>query len=281
MRKKILLPTDFSKNSWSAIQYSVRLYEHQECDFYILNTYSTEAFGLKNALLVDPEESLNKISERRSEEGLGDILNRLMVEYPNPKHNFFVVSRATTLLEAVEDLTNSFDIDLIVMAAKGISDEREGKYGRKTLEIIQDIRKCPVLVIPKDVTFDQPKEIVLATNFDSDFRASEVKYLSEIAKIGNARIRVVSLVENGSLSQKQKQNKMMLRSYFKDVDHSFTALDNVQMAEALSCFVEINKSNMISYINKKPSIWERFGFAKPSLGKLGYFKNVPVLALHD
>jgi nucleotide-binding universal stress UspA family protein len=279
MRKNILLPTDFSKNSWNAIQYAVKLYENQECDFYILNTYNSEAFGLKSVIMLDPDESLNKLSERRSIEGLSNILYRLMNEQQNSSHNFFMVSRAATLLEAVEDLTTNLSIDLVVMGAKGNANEREGKYGRKTLEVIENIRNYPVLVIPMDVAFDHPKEIVLATNFDTDFKVSKVKYLAEIAQIGNARIQIISQAENGSLSPQQKRNKMLLRKYFKDIDHSFKVLHNVKMVDALSCFVEINRSNMISYIDKKPSIWQRLGFGKPFLGKLGYYENVPVLAL--
>ncbi|MDF4202583.1 hypothetical protein PXD56_06445 [Maribacter sp. SA7] len=51
------------------------------------------------------------------------------------------------------------------------------------------------------------------------------------------------------------------------------------MAIALSCFVEIRESNMVSYVAKKPSFWQRLGFGKISLRKLGHFTNVPVLAL--
>ena len=280
MEQKILLPTDFSKNSWNAIQYAVKLFENQACDFYILNTYSSEAFGLKSVLLLDPDESLNKLSESRSKEGLGDILKRLMEENINPKHNFFVVSRASTLLEAIEELTISLSIDLIVMGAKGISNEREGQYGKRTLEIIECVRKCPVLVIPEEVVFDHPEEIVLATNFDTDFNASEIKYLAEIAKMGNARVQVLSLVENASLSPQQKENKIVLRNYFKDIDHSFKVLENIKMVDALRSFLEVNKSSMISYIDKKPTLWERLGLVKPFLGKLKNYENIPVLALH-
>ena len=40
MKRKILLPTDFSKNSWHAIVYALELYKKDQCDFYILNVFS-------------------------------------------------------------------------------------------------------------------------------------------------------------------------------------------------------------------------------------------------
>ena len=38
--KKILLPTDFSKNSWNAICYALELFKTTECLFYLVHTYT-------------------------------------------------------------------------------------------------------------------------------------------------------------------------------------------------------------------------------------------------
>ncbi|MDC1379711.1 universal stress protein, partial [Algibacter sp.] len=40
MKRKILLPTDFSKNAWHAITYALELYKKEPVDFYILNVFS-------------------------------------------------------------------------------------------------------------------------------------------------------------------------------------------------------------------------------------------------
>jgi len=37
MKKKILLPTDFSENSINAIKYALDMYKHDVCQFYVLN----------------------------------------------------------------------------------------------------------------------------------------------------------------------------------------------------------------------------------------------------
>lgn len=73
---------------------------------------------------------------------------------------------------------------------------------------------------------------------------------------------------------------MRLRKHLKKINHIFEVLHNVKMATDLSCFVQIRHSNMISYSDKKLLFKGRLGFGKPTLGKLGYFENVPVLQLH-
>ncbi len=93
-----------------------------------------------------------------------------------------------------------------------------GKYGKNTLAVIESIRKCPVLVVPKNAVFDRPEEIVLATNFNTDFKVAEVKYLAEIAKMTNASVQVLNMADNGDLSPQQHHNKMLLRQHLKGVD---------------------------------------------------------------
>ncbi|WP_373517897.1 universal stress protein [Pricia sp.] len=280
MGKKLLLPTDFSKNSWNAIVYALKLHAEQDCDFYILNTYVKDSHGLNNINRLDPDEAFNKLSENRSKEGLGDILNRLTFAKENPNHRFHVLSRSSVFIDAVKNIVENMQIDMIILGAKGMKHRQEGKYGKNTLAVIENVRKCPVLMVPKNAIFNRPEEIVLATNFNTDFRTSEVKYLAEIAKMTGASIQVLSLADNGTLTSQQKNNKIRLQKYFKAVDLSFNVLHDVNMSAALSCFVEIRHSNMVSYIDEKPSFWEKLGFGTPSLGKLGYFKDVPVLALH-
>jgi len=98
MGKKLLLPTDFSKNSWNAIMYAIKLFENHECDFYVLNTYSKDVYGLDSVTLLDPDEAFNKLSEKRSVQSLGDIMVRLTFENDNPNHRFHIVSRSTLLV---------------------------------------------------------------------------------------------------------------------------------------------------------------------------------------
>ncbi len=280
MKKKLLLTTDFSKNSWNAIQYAIKLYENQNCDFYILNTYTKDTHGLNNYTLLDPGEAFNKLSEKRSMQGLGDIMVRLTFENNNPNHRFHILSKSNLFLDAVKEVVKSMQIDMVVMGAKGMKNERQGKYGKNTLAVIESIRKCPVLIVPRKVTFDQPEEIVLATNFSSDFKVVEIKYLAEIAKMTNAKIQVLSLTNDHDLTPQQKKNKKSLKKLLKHIDHSCNELHTEKTEGALNRHVEIKHNNMISYIAKKPSFWEKLGFGKPVLDKLGYYENIPVLALH-
>ncbi|MCM4172351.1 hypothetical protein DHD32_12725 [Arenibacter sp. TNZ] len=278
MGKKLLLPTDFSMNSWNAIQYAIMLYEGHPCDFYILNTYTKDSHGF-DRITLDPEEAFNKLSENRSKEGLGDILNRISEIDRYVDHRFYVISRPGSVIDAVKDIVNVLEIDMIFIGGKGMGNEQKNKYGKNTLDIIQNIRRCPVMVVPNNVTLDPPKKIILATNFNADFDFLEMEHLAEIARLTKAKIKVLSLADNDVLDQQQKENKLRLSKHFEGVDYSFHTLQNIKMEEALNS-LEMGSGNMLSYIDKKPSLWEILGFGKPTLGKMGYLKDTAVLALH-
>ncbi|MEO9893168.1 universal stress protein [Aurantibacter sp.] len=280
MGKKILLPTDFSLSSWHAIQYAIKLFEKYECDFYILNTYVKDAQGLDNITLLDPDEAFNKMSEKKSKEGLGDILTQLLLIKTPLNHRFHVLSRSTVLVNAIKDVAESLKIDMIIMGAKGMSNKK-GRYGKNTLAVIENNRTCPIIIVPKNVSLGNLKEIVFTTNFNVNLNENKVKSLAEIAKIYNAKVQILSLVKDKNHTKNQQKNKLFLQEQLKGIDHEFNVLQNVKLATALSCFVTIKHSNMISYINKKPSIWKILGFGKPNLEHLGFFKDVPVLALHE
>ncbi|WP_421151084.1 hypothetical protein [Seonamhaeicola sp. NFXS20] len=48
MRRKILLPTDFSDNSWSAVVYALKLFKNEFCTFYFINSTTIKVSTLSN-----------------------------------------------------------------------------------------------------------------------------------------------------------------------------------------------------------------------------------------
>jgi len=98
MKKKILLPTDFSKNAWTAITYAVELYKNDNCDFYLLNTFQVSGYALESMLIPEPGEKLYDEAKSKSEQGLAKILERLSFRDNYPNHQFFAVSKFGDLL---------------------------------------------------------------------------------------------------------------------------------------------------------------------------------------
>ncbi|WP_299315885.1 universal stress protein [uncultured Aquimarina sp.] len=280
MKKKILLPTDFSKNAWNAISYAIELYKNEECDFYLLNVFNATGYALESMMIPEPGERVYEESKEKSEKGLSKILERISFRDQYPNHKFFMISQFNSLLGGIKDLIDKQDIEMVIMGTKGTTNASDVIYGSNTVLVMEKVRNCPVMAIPEDVVYTEPKEIVFPTDYEAHFKRRELQYLIEIAKISNAAVRFLHISNEEILSDQQKSNQKLLKEYFETIPHTFHTLSNVDVKGGLSAFVESRNSDMITFINRKHSFFGSI-FSRPMVKDLGYHSKVPVLALHD
>ncbi len=280
MKKKILLPTDFSKNAWTAISYAIELYKNDDCDFYLLNTFQVSGYALESMLIPEPGEKMYDEAKKKSEEGLAKTLERLSFRDNYPHHHFYAVSRFGGLLESIKDLVEQRDIEIIIMGTKGTTNARDRIYGSNAVLVMEKVRNCPVMMIPDGKLYEQPKEIVFPTDYKTNFKRRELQYLIDIAVSNKAEIKVLYVTQDDHLTEKQRNNQDLLKEYFEGVPHTFHTLHNVEVSTGLSCFVESRDSDMITFVNHKHSFFGSV-FSRPLVKDIGHHSKVPVLALHD
>jgi len=281
MKKRILLPTDFSKNALNAIRYALELYRPMDCDFYFMNVYHVDGYALDNMMMVpEPGETAFESARVRSEEGLENLMEQLRIHPDNPKHTYHTISTFNSLLEAINDTIAKKDIDIVVMGTKGSTGSRTVIYGTNTINIMEKVKVCPVLAVPENVRFSAPKEVVFPTDFKSVYKHKELVYLMEIGKIHQAFIRVLYIDDGDGLNTKQKENKELLKTILGNSDHSFHTLTDVKVQEGINTFIESRDSDMIAFINRKHHFFGSI-FSKPLVKELGYHSQIPILVLRD
>lgn len=280
MKKKILLPTDFSKNSWNAIIYAIELFKNEECDFYLLNVFNASGYAMDTMMIPEPGERLYEEEKIRSVEGLKKIAEKLKVRDTSLHHKFFINSQYNNLVEGIKNIIDSKDIEMVIMGTKGETNSESIIYGSNSVLIMEKIRSCPVLAIPENTIYQDPREIVFPTDFMTPFKRRELIHLVEIAKITKASIRVLHISEEKSLSQEQQNNQRLLKEYLEEIPHTFHTLHNIDVQGGVTTFVEARNSDMITFINRKHSFFGSL-FSRPMVKNLGHRSRVPVLALHD
>jgi Universal stress protein UspA and related nucleotide-binding proteins len=278
--KRILLPTDFSKNAWNAILYATNLFKNEECDFYILNVYSVIGFASDNMLVPEIGEIAYSKVKEASEKGLNKTLFKLSFREENPKHEFFILSRINTLIQSIKEVVDEKEIDMIFMGTKGATNSNDFFFGSNTVRVMEKVRNCPVMAIPTIDSYDAPKEIVFPTGFKTHYKKRELQHLIDILKLNNASLRILHVKKEEELDDIQENNRRMLVDYFTDIEHSFHYLKEVNILDGLNDFVKLRDSNMIAFINKEHGFFENL-FSKPMVKELGYHSSIPVLALHD
>ena len=280
MKKKILIPTDYSKNAWNALSYAIELYKKYDCDFHLLHAYSTSGYAIDSMMVPEPGELAYEQARDRAEKGMDRIMQHLNFRDEMPNHHFTTHIEFNSVLGAIKNAVERFDIELVVIGTKGESDAVDIIYGSNAVHIMEKVRNCPVLAIPAQVVFSPPKEIVFPTNYKDHYKRRELLHLIEIAEISDSEIRILHIDEEYELSEEQKNNRSLLKECFETVEYAFHRLQNVDVQTALSCFVQSRESDMIAFINKKHNFFSSL-FSKPLVKELGFNAQIPVLTLHD
>lgn len=279
MDKRILIPTDFSKNALNAVRYGLDLYSKNKCEIYFLNVFRLENFSTDNLFIPEPGSGEYEAAKAKSEDGFSKLLDNLELHYDNPNHSYHTISTFNFLSEALKQTIAQKDIDLVVMGTQGATGAAGVIFGSNTVKAMEKIRECPVLSVPKDARFSAPKEIVFPTDYKNSFKRRELNYLTEISRIYKTVIRVLYVAKVTDLNEKQLNNRKLLEDILGEVEFSFHTLSKKDVSDGIMAFVESRNSDMIAFINRKHFFFNSV-FSKPLVKEIGYDATVPILALH-
>jgi len=287
MTKTILIPTDFSKNAWDAINYILELYENITCEVYFLNTYNFSNLNTYNfsnyiaesAFVTVPSDEVYTEYKQLSEKKLKETIEAVKFRFKNSKHSYFFKSQHTSLFYGVVDFVKEKNVDLIVMGTKGETNNTEIIYGSNAVDIMENITSCPVLMIPEYKAFHTPKEIVFSTDFKKIDDLQKLSIITEIAKNSNAKVCILHINTEEKLSANQITNKQKLENFFSEVTFEIKTLPNNTLFEALYCFVQSRDSDMVTFFSQKHGILKNI-FSKPLVKSMGQRSKIPTLIMH-
>ncbi|WP_027392451.1 universal stress protein [Aquimarina latercula] len=276
--KKVLIPIDFSDNSYNALQYAKVLFNNEDCTFFLLNVYISNPSNLLSEEYNDT--MLNGMSDE-SEESLKDFLNIVIKESDNPKHHFEMVSKANTLIKAINAILVSKKINCIVMGTKGAKGAKEIFLGSNAVKVINGVDDCPVIVVPQNYITKTPSVISFSTNFKRSFYEDELKLLVEVALANGAKINIARIMQEEYLNNDQKINKETLKTLLKDLDYIFCKIDvKTSETEALKEFAKQTESDLISLIHHKHNFFQRLT-EEDVVDKISFNSPVPLLILPE
>ncbi|WCO02854.1 universal stress protein [Psychroserpens ponticola] len=276
--KQILLPTDFSDNSWNALKYAIKLFKEETCTFHLLNTYTPIIYNVEYVLGYPAQFGLGDAIRETSEKNLSQLLVRISKEFDtNPNHNFETISKFDTLISGIKEFIYKHPIDLIVMGTKGATGAEEVLFGSNTVHVFKEI-KYPILAIPSKFKFETPHEILFPTDLEVNFKDSQLNILKEIAVLNHSRVNAIHVSTGYSLTDFQENNKSNLESIFKNTAYLFHNIKSMNITDAINHFQVKHKINLLVMINNKHSFFENL-FFKNTIKQIGFHLNIPFLVM--
>jgi nucleotide-binding universal stress UspA family protein len=156
--KKILFPTDFSEVSQHALRYAIDFAKEFNAIIDVWTVYELAAVDAANLPPIYLEEM---IKEKR--EGLEAQMSQFVKDIPQVLMGQSGLQYGIDVSYEIDKLAENYD--LIIMATQGERSRLEKWLGSITTHVLRH-SPCPVLVIPKQATFNKWFKMVYATNFE-------------------------------------------------------------------------------------------------------------------
>lgn len=275
--RKILLPTDFSDNSWNAIAYALHLFKDETCNFCLLNTYTPIFYNAEQIMMSAPEVSLQNIAQENSENRLKEMMSRIEAEFSNSNHSFSSIAAFNTLTAEIEQLYQGNAIELVVMGTKGATGLKRILFGTNTIHTIKNA-KFPVLAIPENFKYETPHEILFPSDYNVAFTKEQLQTVTDIATNHHARVNVLHVSYDKEFLENQEKNMQKLAAIFNKVSHLFHNVKNQNITDAITKFQLKQRINMLVMVNNKHSFFENV-FFKAKVNQIGFHLNIPFLVL--
>ena len=275
----VLLPTDFSENSWNAIEYALSLFKEISVQFHILHvksslTLETDSEIHSNGIVLSESKKLNAGIQ------MNKLLHRMRTEYPNDKHTFHSSIQQNSFIKEIRNQVQEKKINLIVMGNKGATRFQKSILGSNTGAVITKV-KCSVLLIPENSRYEIPKHIAFPTDFNIVYKS---RILESLQRVSQLHTSLLSIMYVGNkkfpLTETQQKNKTFLFHNLEKVNHTFCKCYSNDLELTIQKFVEKKQINMIAMVAKNLNFFQRI-FFKPTVEKINYHTKVPFLVLHE
>jgi len=274
--KKVLLPTDFSDNAWSAIVYAIKLYAKNECTFYIINVCNIEV----SKMSIMSNKLLNIMKDDAMKELL-ELKRMARIADANENHSFEIILSSENLVDAINRTIKTHNIDMVVMGTKGASKAKEIFFGSNTVKVIKKIKNCPILIIPDEFNFVKPRQIAFPTDYDRLYGDKVLNPLKKISTLYNSKIRILHIEEENELSDKQKFNIERLDENLSNFEHTFHWMpDYNKMTTVIQDFIEELDIDILAMAKHRHSLIENI-INEPIVKKIGFHPVIPFLVIPE
>jgi len=268
---KILVPTDFSRLSDTAVEYAAKMAKKIKAELILLNiVYINTHPKVSTALKTDEIE--DAMAERAGK--VFDIMiKQLRSNFKGLKISSEII-KGFPVEDYVEKAAKRFKADLIVMGTKGASGLKKIFFGSNAVSVIGK-SSIPVITVPEHALFHPIKNLVYASDLNKTEK--ELKTLLPLAKIFHSDIHVVHINTDSDI--KKIDTEKVRKSLVKKLRYpkiSVDELSNGSISQSLDEFVTGTKGDLLAMFTQKRSFFEKL-LDKSVTNEIAYHSWIPLL----
>lgn len=272
--KQVILPTDFSENAWMAMSYAAQLFNDQPCVFKLLNTYNVP-YGYMD--ISAPQDS--EFFSKNSNEGLKETADKFRMLDHHSNSRIEMVSRFSSLIDAIVELEDNGLDSIIVMGTKGMDGLGAFFLGSMTSHVVTH-SKSPVICVPITAQLTVPEKILLAIDNQGVAHKSEIQNLIDISRKKQSHISIVNVPEEEEekILTSLSTETAVISHYLNTISHDFQTLDSAYKEDAIISFAKSNHIDLITLIRRDRGFWKNL-FHHSLTKSMSFNSDMPLLIL--
>lgn len=274
--KNILLPTDFSKNSKNAIEYSLKLFEGETVTFHILNSQKPTGYITADVLYGAAGDSVYDGILNDNKKELEKLIRHCESQSENENFTFVPKIDFDNIVDAVNQAVSLNNIELIIMGTNGATGAEEVVFGSNTLKLIRKAN-CPVLAIPEGYVYNKIESVLLSVNYQYELKTDALAVILDIVRKHDSTLKILEIEENNVEVNSPKGNYIDL---FKGINIERFCIKNIPSAVAIDAFTQLIPVQLHAMFVERKSLLDRFIFGSET-SKISYSSKVPLLIFRN
>ncbi len=265
----ILLPTDFSENSFHAGLYAARLFGTADHVYTLVHAYMDVAPS------TDPWPGVSDEFYKAALDSMAESTARVK----SSKEFAGAEVRSEVLYGPFPDMLNQIGkekaADIVVMGTMGSAGA--GLMGSNAGEVVKRSR-LPVLVIPNQAEL-RPVNRILYADDDRHVEVAGSRMLLHIALRTKAEIVLAHVLKNAD-DVPDPEMVAMHEELFQAIPHRFTSAEGNEIAAAIDLMADQEKADMVAVVHRHSGFLEGL-FHTSTAKRLALYTKLPLLVLQQ
>lgn len=277
--KKILVPTDFSKNAYAALFYVSKLFSDEALHVTILHSFGEEVGKLTSRVDIGRSENIIEKLYRQSDEDGEQLVHKIKLDTSKINHTYEVISTPATLSKTINKLVATDGIDLVVMGSKGRTGAEDVFVGSTTVKITKTLEGCPLLIVPREVDFVIPTNIAFASDYNDFYQLSKLKPIIRLVRQYNSVLHLIHVGAESELNENQLVNLEHFKNDLSEYDTVFHFINKKDsISKTIHNFMDSNNIDLLSLVYHKHAFIKQL-FREPVVSRVGKHTHTPTLVI--
>ena len=272
--KTILVPIDFSSIAENALIYAIELNKKLNDEILIFHAYEVP-LPITDIPVITPDAEFQKAAVK----SLKQLYDKHKAN--NPSMQFKIQTSMGSPSQEIVSMEIKSNCSMVVMGSYG-DDVMHHLVAGKHVAPVLSKSNCPVVVVPRNLTFKHLNKIVYAINFGADDLENSMNVAALALKF-NAEMIILHVITNEKGHRQQHvevekfKESVVEQSGYQKI--SYKLLEHNNVVEGINFYLDEINADMLIVNMRRRKLIDRI-FDRSLTRKITYHASLPLMVMH-